>query len=502
MNVLFPHNKKSPALQPPMNSPTLALFLVIVLEGYVVLSVELLAIRQTIPYVGSGTDTVSIIIAAVLLPLACGYYVGGRFRPGFVAGGYQRIRDKLVVNMLIAMFFLLVGLSYPLLSAFFIMLIDHGPKSRIALTACYALLFLVTPVYLLGQTIPLVSNYFGKEKLAKITGRILFFSTLGSFMGALLSTLVLMSLFGVNHTVSVIFILLFGLIYLLSKKRVSTQTIAAALITAAALVINSDKALSLLHIIDNNTYNTIMVTEETGVRRLYLNNNSSSLFTDDKRKHDYIEFVERQTIHPILHSDPPRDILVIGAGGFTFGFADVNNHYDFLDIDDSLQRIAEEHLLKEPLTANKTFHPVPARAWLAGTKKQYDLIFMDVFQGDLTIPEHLVTKEFFLEIKAHLKPRGLMAANIAASPNFAGAFSRTIDNTLRSVFPNLSRHLMYDHYQAWNDNPEEIGNAIYIYRHFPDEAPSRIYTDNKNNVFYDRPPGRTGNLPRAGRLGL
>ena len=63
---------------------------------------------------------------------------------------------------------------------------------------------------------------------------------------------------------------------------------------------------------------------------------------------------------------------------------------------------------------------------------------MVVFQGNLTIPEHLVTHEFFLQIKDHLKPGGLMAANITASPNFAGTFSRTIDNTLRSVFPNLS----------------------------------------------------------------
>ncbi len=35
-----------------------------------------------------------------------------------------------------------------------------------------------------------------------------------------------------------------------------------------------------------------------------------------------------------------------------------------------------------------------------------------------------------------------MAANIIASPNFAGTFSRTIDNTLPSVFPNLSRQPM------------------------------------------------------------
>jgi hypothetical protein len=50
----------------------------IAIEGYAVLAVELLAIRQLTPYVGNATDTVAIVIAAVLLPLAFGYEAGGR----------------------------------------------------------------------------------------------------------------------------------------------------------------------------------------------------------------------------------------------------------------------------------------------------------------------------------------------------------------------------------------------------------------------------------------
>ena len=71
-----------------MHLPVIPLFVVIVLEGYVVLATELLAIRQSIPYVGGGTDTVSIVIAAVLLPLALGYWAGGRFSIGFHHGRF------------------------------------------------------------------------------------------------------------------------------------------------------------------------------------------------------------------------------------------------------------------------------------------------------------------------------------------------------------------------------------------------------------------------------
>ena len=58
--------------------PSLILLVAVALEGYVVLAVELLAIRQLTPYVGNATDTVAIVIAAVLLPLAFGYEAGGR----------------------------------------------------------------------------------------------------------------------------------------------------------------------------------------------------------------------------------------------------------------------------------------------------------------------------------------------------------------------------------------------------------------------------------------
>ena len=480
-----------------MRFPAIPLFLVIVLEGYVVLATELLAIRQSIPYVGSGTDTVSIIIAAVLLPLALGYSAGGRFRAGSPHHRPLRLRDKLIGNILVAMLFLLPGLSYPLLSAFFIGMINLGIDNRILLTTYYVLCFVVVPVYLLGQTVPLVSNYFGKKRLARITGTILFFSTLGSFLGAIFSTLVVMSLFGVNRAVALLFVLLASLVGILARRKLSRQSAAAFVLATIALAVNSETLQTKLKIVANTTYNTVMVTEKGDERRLYLNNDSSSLYTEQGGKHDYIEFLERVALQPLLAADPPRDILVLGAGGFTFGDTDLSNRYDFLDIDGSLQEVAETHLLRKKLSPNKRFHAMEARAWLARSDKRYDLILMDVFQGNLTIPEHLVTHEFFLEIKRHLKSGGVMAANIAASPNFAGTFSRRVDNTLRSVFPNLSRQMMYDRYQLYSDDHNEIGNAIYLYRHYPEEDGSAIYTDNANRVFYDRPINRSGHLPLA-----
>ncbi|MBL4805061.1 MAG: fused MFS/spermidine synthase [Alphaproteobacteria bacterium] len=470
--------------------PVFLLFVIIVLEGYVVLSSELLAIRQTIPFVGSGTDTVSIIIAAVLMPLAFGYQAGGRYRPGFAANGrYHSIRRKLIRNMFISMIILLLGLSYALINVFFFALIKAGITHRLLLVTLYSAIFLVTPVYLLGQTIPLVSNYFSKQKLAKVTGKILFFSTLGSFLGAVFSTLVLMANLGVHHTVSLNFIILAGLIILLSKKKFSEVVIFAIFLAGAGLYLNSEKMMETFNIVENNQYNTIVVYEEDGERHLIMNNNGSSMYSDDGHKHDYVEFIEKIAITPILNTEEPKDILVIGAGAFTLGFEDTVNNYDFIDIDKSLKRISEEHILKAELTDNKVFHPVPARAFLTQSQKAYDLIVLDAYLGDLTLPEHLITVEFFKHVKAHLKPGGSMVGNFIASPNMANRFSRKLDNSLREAFPHINRYIVEEH-DVWNTDGNKTANVIYSYTHFPQDDTEDVYTDNKNTVFYDKPQNR------------
>lgn len=464
--------------------PTIiALFAVIILEGYVVLSSELLAIRQTIPYTGSGTETISIIIAAVLMPLAFGYYAAGKFKPS----PKRSIRQKLIFNIVLSMLFLLPALSYIILEQMHAALLSIGVSHRLLVISLYAVLFMAPPVYLLGQTIPLISNYFGKERLSKITGLILSFSTFGSFMGAVFSTLVLMATIGVNNTVIINFVILFTLTSLLSKNKFSPFVLCAFVITVLAAYINSSDMMRKHNVLYSNQYNTIGVVEKNGDRHLLINNSYSSMFNKEGRKYKYIELAEDLAIKPIMGSTPPKDILVIGAGAFTFGFDDQTNIYDFIDIDPSLKDTAEDYILLDEISENKTFHPVPARGFLAETSKKYDVILLDTYFGRNTLPEHLITADFFETVKSHMKDNAVMIGNFIGSPNFNDPFSRNLDNTVRSVFPYVSRHVMQNNFAPWNDDKTELGNIIYIYRHRPNFGTPSIYTDNKNRSYLDRP---------------
>jgi len=134
------------------------LYALIFIQGYVILSVEIIAIRQLIPFVGNGTDTVAIIIAAVLLPLAVGYYVGGMHVAQAPNAKWATVRDRLIRNMVGATIPIVLGLPYVLLEVYFSLFSAMGIEQRLMQVAIYASVFLIYPLLLLGQTIPLVGS--------------------------------------------------------------------------------------------------------------------------------------------------------------------------------------------------------------------------------------------------------------------------------------------------------------------------------------------------------
>jgi spermidine synthase len=476
---------------------TLVLFIIIIIEGYVVLSTELLAIRQTIPYVGSGTDTVAVIIAAILMPLAFGYQFGGRYKAKKIFGHYVSVRKRLIYNICIAATFLFAGLSYIFLHSFFQFLTNDALVGNLVLqVAIFCSVFLVIPIYLLGQTVPLIANFFTKEYLPKITGHILFFSTLGSFLGAIFSTLIFMAILGVHHTLTLNFVLMATLVIILSKKTKSFPVIYITVLAFLAMLINSDTVMKTIYpyMKANNQYNLIQAGPSTTneIRMMKINLNNSSAYKNDGTKHPYINIAEEIAIKPILEANPPKNILVIGAGGFTFGHNDTNNNYTYIDIDKDLKPIAERYVLQEPIGDNKQFIAKPARAFLYNEKSKYDVIYIDAYLGRASVPDHLVTQEFFIQVKDHLTEGGVLLTNFIVAPNFNDSFSQSLDSTFRSVFPYVSRVdasstiIEGSSYNLWGDNPDELRNVAYIYRHKEYGTPN-IYTDNKNKVIYEKP---------------
>lgn len=466
----------------------LFLLFIVFLEGYVVLSTELLAIRETIPFLGSGTDTISIIIAAVLLPLAYGYHAGGTYRFQRTENGVPcSIRKKLLKNLLISTIILTVGLTYFCIDWFFRILFFIGISERLILTTLYVSIFMIVPVFLLGQTVPLVSNYFRTRNLSLFAGRILFFSTTGSFMGAVFCTLILMAIFGVHYAVTVTIACLFTLAVFLSQNLLNRTVLITGLCLILSLILNSQNTMRSMNIVKNNQYNTIQIfSTDDNTRYLSLNrNNFSAVYTENPNKEfENITLIQKLLLDPIKNDTAPLNILVIGAGGFIFGLNDTKNNYTFIDIDGSLQEVAEELFIKKPLTKNKVFKKIPARAFLKNSTKKYDLIFLDVFQAAFNFPEHLATQEFFTAVRENLRDDGYFAGNFYVASNMTDQFSRNLEATIRSIFPNINKAVIGS-YNPWDVTNHQYRNVIYTARKYK-PTKTNIYTDNLNRAAYDR----------------
>lgn len=479
---------------------TRLLFLTILIEGYVVLTSELLAIRQVMPFVGSGIETTAIVIAGVLLPLAIGYHYGGdawqrAFADARATGRQSRsIRAMLLRNIFVALLFLCFGLSYLFLDFFFAALRSAGIHHRLLQSALYAALFLVTPTFLLGQTVPLISNYFSRVKLSEITGKMLFFSTAGSFLGSLFSTIVLMTTIGTHNTVIATLGLLTFLSVLLSGKKLRGAAAGCIAMLALCWEMNSGAAMRSLSIVSDNAYNVISVQRLPHEDSVIFNQNrsfSSKWSRDPEKRFEYVKYIEATFIAPRAAPASPKDILIIGAGGFTMGLDDSFNNYTYVDIDAALKDVAETHFLPEKLGPNKRFVAASARAFVHNDDKTYDLIVLDVYTNLMSIPMECTTQDFLRDVKARLRPHGIVAANIIASPTLDDKFSKRYDATFASVFPSRSRQIIGD-FDAWRRPdvraPEDnYRNIIYMFFNNAHSDDATIYTDEKNTYSLDRP---------------
>ncbi len=461
---------------------TFFLFLVILISGYVSLALELLAMRQVVPYLGNDTIIASIIIGVVLIFLSIGYYTSGKIDLKKIS-----IRQKILRNFTISVIFIFASTSYIFLEYYFKAFEYVGITNRIAQAFAFALLLLAVPSYLLAQTTPLVSNYFSKNISSKITGKILFYGTIGSFGGSILTTLFIMPFFGVNYAVMFnIFLITIAMLILNNRNRIEIY-IACFLFIVVSFIFNNSIVERKIGVLSNNEYSTIKIidTDNNLSKIMMVNNSYSSKISKNKNlMFDYVRYINNNFISKIPRNKT-KDILVLGAGGFTIGIDDKRNNYTYVDIDGSLLEITEKYFLKNELDKNKQFVVKDARNFLKNNNKKYDLIILDTYSHAFDIPTHLITVEYFQGVKQSLKDDGIMIANIIASAKFEDNFSITIDNTLRYVFGNIQREVIQKFNPWFNNGENSQNNIIYIYYNKKSKI-NKIYTDNNNSVIFDK----------------
>lgn len=124
----------------------------------------------------------------------------------------------------------------------------------------------------------------------------------------------------------------------------------------------------------------------------------------------------RMSMAVLLFNPQPSSVLTIGLGGGTLptAFAELfpGIEQDAVEIDPAVVDIAKGYFGFRSGPSLRV-HTQDARVWVkraALRKDRFDVIVLDAFNGEY-IPEHLMTADFFQELKSLLTPQGVLVSN-------------------------------------------------------------------------------------------
>lgn len=451
------------------NIATWKIFFIILLEGFVTISLEILVIRQLIPEVGNSVITTSLIIGIFLLCLAYGYRAGGRQKTDLF--------KSLCRNFFIAAIGIGLGLSYLLISSFFWVVNVYAHIPVLITLVIYLCLIIAPIVYFLGQTVPITMHLLQQDETAgSLGGRVLHLSTIGSFLGSVFTALILMNFLGVAWTIMVNVFVLSALILIISKhKHLVSLLVINALIYFANQIVGQTLFITTTPYANYSIVNDVTTpnVKEPGTV-LSINNSYSSFIDKDKQGFMYIERIKAILFQELGLRN--KNILVLGAGGFTLSAQGTyTNHITYVDIDPKIYPLVQKHFLN-PIHGD--FVAIDARQYVRQHPDSYDAIVTDAYSNRMSIPTQLLTQEFFEDIKAALRPNGVAIFNVVAPALLNTPYAQRVDNTLRSVFGHCSATPIVF-------NPKGLSNIIYVCANIQNSDDKTLYTDNLNRASLD-----------------
>lgn len=438
---------------------------VLLIEGFVSVSIQMIVLRQLVPVVGYSINVTSIVITTFLGALAFGYRSGGRLRGD--------IRKRIQQNLILVALLSAIGLSYWIVEYVFGIYFEFFASALIGVTL-YSVIFLAPIVYLLAQTVVLLIEFRQGTAAAEQAGDTFHLSTIGNVVGGLVTTLIVMYYLGIAAAIF-INVSLLSFAYLILSERPSIKDASAVVITLlVALVLNVivERELFLTTTAHGN-YAIVDAPQDDGLF-LFANGQNASRMDINGVGHPYIEFFEDQLFSS---SKGPTDILVLGAGGFTLGQGreDIGN-LTYVDVDERLREISDRFL--SPQARLGEFVVNDARAFLLRTDNVYDAIVLDTYSHRSAVPAHLVTKEFFSLLRERLTPNGEVLMNFIASDDDQSTFTRGLDNTVRSIFSDCTVHRI-------NTEGVAFHNKLYHCQKRRMDEYSVIYTDHNTRSARD-----------------
>lgn len=421
------------------------LLFTVFISGMTTLAAELAAGRLIGNVFGTSNIVWASIIGLILIYLTFGYFLGGKWADA---------------NPTPAALYRVLAWG-----AFTLGLVPYiaGPVLRAAATAfetlqvgilgasfIAVLVLFVIPITLLGTISPFAIRLSVEDtsRAGQTSGQIYAISTLGSFIGTFLPTLVTIPAIGTKNTFLVfslllLFVALAGLGKFGSRRAMLTHlwmpvvlAIVAVLSSGQALKSNTgqiyetESAYNYIQVAEQNGFTILRLNEGQGVHSIYhpdiLQYNgpwdqflASPYFYMGRKPAD----VERVAIIGLAAGTTARQMTAVYGGIPIDGF----------EIDPEIVEVGKKYFgMTMP---NLTVYIGDGRLNLERSPHKYDIIAVDAYRPPY-IPPHMTTQEFFQIAASHLTQDGVLTLNSASVPGDRRLING-LATTMGTIFPSI-----------------------------------------------------------------
>ena len=431
--------------------------------GMSVMAVELGASRLLAPYFSSSQIVWTIIIGTIMIAMALGNIMGGRW------ADKDPNPDKLYGRIIIAAIWIalipVVG-KYIILgiSALLVFTISTNFLVIAAFAAC--MIIFVFPLFLLGTVTPSLVKYTvdSLDDNGKVVGYLNASNTIGSIIGTFVPTFISIPAVGTSITFLIFagILLILAIAYFVSGKKKSVKAIVAVILFILSCIFGHGNSFAFwekdLTYEGESIYNYLQVYEDDS--KVVLSTNVlfgvQSVYRKEKTLtgmyYDYA--MAAPYMAGLKEKDRPLKVLILGMGTGTYAtqcrryFGEMSiegveidakitdRAHKYFDLPEDIEvttydgRAYLEAIQSEDDSKMGDFSQAQAES------KDYDVIMVDAYQ-DITIPFQMSSVEFFTLVKKQLNPEGVMVVNMNMKSDGEDGINEYLSDTISSVFPNV-----------------------------------------------------------------
>jgi spermidine synthase len=192
----------------------------------------------------------------------------------------------------------------------------------------------------------------------------------------------------------------------------------------------------------NSVYGNLAVVQTEGIRSLFENGLVSFNVPDPLAAEEAVHFA-------LLQHASPKSLLLVG-GGVNGSLAQALQHsslerIDYVELDPTILALAQEFFPAESapirLDPRVRVHNTDGRLFLKTTDLKFDVVIVNLPDPQTAQLNRFYTLEFFREVANKLTPSGVFSFQLKGAEDYIspelGEFLRCIHKTLQEVFPEV-----------------------------------------------------------------